>query len=412
MDIRIQPSRLCGKIEAVSSKSDVHRALICAALSDRETEITCNLMSGDIEATVRCLCAAGAEILYRADAGKLLVKPVRMVKKGIIPRELFCGESGSTLRFLIPVMAALGNPVCFTGAGELPNRPLSELLSVLSEHGMSFDKTRLPLRMEGKLTPGTYTLPGNISSQYITGLLLAFPLLCGPSEIRLQTELQSAAYVDMTIDTMSRFGIVIERTEEGFSFAGQALYSSPGLYAADGDWSNAAFWLCAGKLPGADIRVTGLREHSIQGDRTVAELLADYFSDGTETRTIDVSEIPDLTPALAALAVCTPGITKFVNAGRLRIKECDRISALSALASALGAGAGETEDTLSIQGSTALKGGCRFDSRNDHRIAMAAAVAASACREPVIIERAQAVEKSYPHFFEDYRKLGGKADVI
>ncbi|MDO4265415.1 MAG: 3-phosphoshikimate 1-carboxyvinyltransferase [Eubacteriales bacterium] len=418
MDIEIQPQALRGTVEAVSSKSDVHRALICAALSDRKTEISCNLMSKDIEATARCLNAAGAGIVYEKAAGKLLVSPVgSSAREGMRgddrEEELFCGESGSTLRFLIPVMAALGKPVCFTGAGELPNRPLSALLSVLSAHGMEFDGEKLPLRMRGRLEPGVYRLPGNISSQYITGLLLAFPLMEGASEIRLLTELQSAAYVDMTLDTMSRFGINIDRTENGFYYT-SGTYRSPEQYAADGDWSNAAFWLCADHLPGNALDVRGLRGLSVQGDRAVAEILKKHFhkEHAENTRTIDVSEIPDLTPALAALAVCTPGTTEFVNAERLRIKECDRISALHELAEALGAGASETASSLIIHGNARPEGGCSIDSHNDHRIAMAAAIAASACRNNVIIRGAQAVEKSYPHFFEDYRKLGGKADVI
>lgn len=513
MDIKVFPSKLNGRVQAVSSKSDVHRALICAAFADRPTEISCNLLSKDIEATIRCLRAAGAEIDAKIDtengSGAISVKPVRLA--GIraehgetvpggrkVPSsfdgacaELFCGESGSTLRFLVPVMAACGLSCRFTGEGKLPNRPMDVLVEALCAHGVRVklpaeheaeQASCLPMESSGKLAGGLFELPGDISSQYITGLLLAFPLIGETCELRLTTPLQSAAYVDMTVDTMRRFGVKLERTAEGWRYmpegtagAGQLgnnlsvrqvsgsggygqkkatdstsekkcinAYVSPGQYRSDGDWSNAAFWLCADKLPGNHIEVDGLRTDSLQGDQAAAALAealakrasaAEQKAGGhleqnqsdrkTEDSTaqlgcpekIDASGIPDLVPALTALAVFEPYCTEIVHAERLRLKECDRLAALCDVFGKLGAKIKERPDGLVIFGGGTghfpEETACvTVDGHNDHRIVMAAAIAASACRFPVVIRGAEAVQKSYPHFFADFRKLGGRADVI
>ena len=507
MDIRISPSNLNGFVQAVSSKSDVHRALICAAFADAPTEISCNLLSKDIEATARCLTAAGSLIETDIDqengSGTIRVNPAGMtvrkqerkqkrerdvaVDAAFEPEhaaeakpltdstaELFCGESGSTLRFLVPVMTALGKPATFTGEGELPNRPMDALLSVLSAHGVHAvccGSRCLPLTLSGRLSGGVFLLPGDISSQYITGLLLSFPLIGERAEICLTTGLQSAAYVDMTLDTMSRFGISIQKTGQGYLYSHKQTehpakqtaylskqivypskqtvyfpkqtehllprqtaqkekdacgrqvknsrpYHSPGRYCSDGDWSNAAFWLCAGKLSGNSISVKGLRRESLQGDRAAADLLSlfeeKHQNETKPLRVIDASNIPDLVPAFSALAAATPGTTKFVRAGRLRLKECDRLTALSDVLGKMGARVEERQEELIIEGAAdgRLSGGCEVSGHNDHRIVMAAAIAASACRKEVIIKGAQAVQKSYPHFFSDFRKLGGRADVV
>ena len=448
MDIEIFPSKLNGSLQAVSSKSDVHRALICAAFADAPTEICCNLLSKDIEATARCLSAAGADIKLEIDSkegsGTISVKPAAphdtdtsaVLTDTDRMTAFFCGESGSTLRFLVPVMAALGLKAYFTGAGELPNRPMDALISLLRTHRVCVDcmgardGEALPLQLSGKLLGGLFALPGNISSQYITGLLLAFPLIGERSEIRLTTELQSAAYVDMTLDTMSRFGISIEKTKQGYIYLPEKEarrdklpYRSPGKYSSDGDWSNAAFWLCAGCLTGNSISVEGLRSNSLQGDRAILDILRMFDRSNIlktsgqaqyAPRVIDASGIPDLIPAVAALAAVVPGTTEIIHAGRLRLKECDRLSALCDVLGKMGAGIEEHPEGLTIQGAgdEGLCGGCEVSGHNDHRIVMAAAIAASACRESVLIRGAQAVQKSYPHFFSDFQKLGGKTDVI
>ena len=511
MDIKVFPSKLNGRVQAVSSKSDVHRALICAAFADRPTEISCNLLSKDIEATIRCLRAVGAEINAKIDtengSGTISVKPVRLAGSNAergemamsgrkvpssfdgVCAELFCGESGSTLRFLVPVMAACGLSCRFTGEGKLPNRPMDVLSEALCAHGVRVKLPAeheaeqaccLPMEISGKLAGGLFALPGDISSQYITGLLLAFPLIGETCELRLTTPLQSAAYVDMTVDTMRRFGVKLERTEEGWRYAPGSTYHSPGQYRSDGDWSNAAFWLCADKLPGNHIEVEGLRADSLQGDQAAAALAealakrasaAEQKTGGhleqnrsdrkTEDSTaqldcpekIDASGIPDLVPALTALAVFEPYCTEIVHAERLRLKECDRLAALCNVFGKLGAkieerldglvifggGTGQfheavseeeaekfpemasKEEAVHVPDTTSQNGAGQspeeisyvvVDGHNDHRIVMAAAIAASSCRFPVVIRGAEAVQKSYPHFFADFRKLGGRADVI
>lgn len=440
MDIRITPSNLRGTVAALSSKSDVHRALICAAFSEKATRIFCNVRSKDIEATARCLRTAGARINF-SEENEIFVEPVRpesarqMATLGKEacktdeplkaahaqrtaeaserrePPLLDCGESGSTLRFLLPVMGAFGKSVRFCGSGELPNRPLSALTSAMSAHGIRFSAEKLPFCISGRLSGGRFYLPGDISSQYITGLLLGFPLLHGqaPAEIVLTSRLQSAGYVDMTLDTMSRFGAAAERTETGFRFAGGNGYRSPGDYEADGDWSGAAFWLCAGRMRGNEILVTGLREASLQGDRAVSELVSGWER---EHRRIDASGIPDLVPALSALSAVSGGTTEIVHAERVRLKECDRLSAIAKEFGKLGVSISERADGLFIRGCERPAGGVTLDGHNDHRIVMAEAVLASACEKDCVITGAEAVEKSYPHFFADFRKLGGIADVI
>ena len=412
MDIRIYPGRLSGTLSAISSKSDVHRALICAALSQNPCSIRCNVYSRDIEATVRCLNAVGAGIHYSEEEELLRVVPISGTKEGTAG--IFCGESGSTLRFLLPVMSALKLCCDFSGAGKLPERPISLLTSLLREHGAVITEDQLPLTTEGGLKNGSFLLPGNISSQYITGLLLAFPLLGGPSELQLTTELQSAAYVDMTLDTMQRFGVRIRREGNRFFYDGSTGYHAPELYEAEGDWSNAAFWLCGDRMGENQIRVSGLRSDSLQGDRAVKEILSGLFSgpprDGE--RVIDASGIPDLVPILSALAAISPGVTRFIRAERLRLKESDRLAAVSGLLSALGADVAELPDGLLIHGKERLPGGVSVDGCNDHRIVMTAALLASACDAPVVITGAEAVSKSYPAFFADLNQLGGKTDVI
>lgn len=420
MDKTVMPSGLSGSLTAIPSKSDVHRALICAAFADAPTVISCNLLSEDIRATVRCLCAAGAEIAAEEKKGLLQVTPIpkKTAQEGTDSREevpeLFCGESGSTLRFLVPVMAAAGKEVCFTGAGELPNRPLAPLLSVLRAHGVCCRPERLPMRICGRLSGDSFSIAGNISSQYISGLLMAAPLLSQEIQICLTSKLESSAYVDMTVDTMRRFGVQAERTENGWRIPAGS-YHTPGSYPADGDWSNAAFWLCAARMQKRSISVLGLREDSLQGDRAIAALLAERFTDAdTETtlRTIDASEIPDLVPILAALAAVSPGTTDIVHAERLRLKECDRLSAVSEMLRAMGAEVTEHADGLSVRGVRQLRGGCRVNGHNDHRIVMTAAVLASVCEKEVTISDAEAVRKSYPRFWADFEQLGGKTDGV
>ena len=400
MNIVITPSPLSGAVRVPASKSAAHRLLIGAALADAPTRIAISGTNRDIEATAACLRALGAGIA--AEGGALVVSPIAGIPKAVT---LDCGESGSTLRFLLPVAAALGVHATFTGHGRLPQRPNAPLVAALREHGAVIDRDLLPMAVSGALTGGRWTLPGDVSSQYVTGLLFALPLLDGGSEISLTTPLASAAYVDMTLQALSQFGIAVEATGTGWRVPGGQRYRSPGGATVEGDWSAAAFWLAANAL-GARIDVEGLRPDSVQGDRAVAALL------GRET--IDATHVPDLVPALAVAAASRPMRTVITGAARLRLKESDRLQSVADMLAALGHSATVTPDGLIIDGGPPQP--CpapirTVDGANDHRIVMAAAVAAACGDRPVRVTDAQAVEKSYPDFFRDFEALGGIAHV-
>ena len=392
MDIIIKPTKLRGTVAAIPSKSQAHRLLICAAFADRETRLYCPDTNRDIEATADCLRALGAEITR--DEGGYSVLPVQSRP---VTAVLPCHDSGSTLRFLLPVAGALGVDVTFQLEGRLPQRPLSPLWEEMERMGCTLTRpTADTIRCQGKLQSGIYTISGGVSSQFITGLLLAFPLISGESQLEITGKLESAPYVTMTLKAMEQFGVMVQN----FSVAGNQHFTSPGTVTVEGDWSNGAFFLAA-KTLGSNVTVTGLRADSPQGDRAAAELLP-----GLEKKLIiDAADIPDLVPILAVTAACNQGAV-FTNIGRLRLKESDRVESGKEMIIALGGTAESDAETLTVQG-TGLHGGT-VDARNDHRIAMSAAIAATACREDVIILGAQCVEKSYPRFFEEYRKLGGR----
>ncbi len=418
MDVRITPGALSGTFAAIPSKSDAHRLLICAALADGPTRIQLPVRSADMDATVGCLRALGAAVTESA-SGELTVRP------GAVPENpvLNCGESGSTLRFLLPVAAALCGEVSFTGEGRLPQRPLGALLDAMGAHGAAASAPALPLTVRGRLRAGSYTLPGDVSSQFISGLLLALPLCAGDSELRLTSPLQSAAYVDMTLGTLARFGVRVDLYADGYGIPGGQRYRSPGRAAAEGDWSNAAFFLTAGALSGG-VACTGLDAQSRQADLAIAALLR-RFGAAVEASTerifaapgeltpqdIDVSEFPDLFPILAVLACGAKGTSTLYNAARLRLKESDRIACVAQMLRDLGAEVSEAPDALAVTGRGELSGG-ETQSFNDHRIAMAAAAASVLCRGDVILRDAQAVSKSYPAFFDDFTALGGNCRVL
>lgn len=419
MQVNCYPGKLQGAIGAIPSKSDAHRILICAALADKPTRVVMDLqLSEDIAATVRCLRALGAVIAEDGDA--LIVTPIADCPQSPL---LDCGESGATLRFLLPVVAALGCGAVFTGSGRLPQRPIGPLVQALSAGGVAVDSDALPLNMTGKLTASAYTLPGNISSQFITGLLLALTLLPEGGEISLEHKLESAAYVDMTFNTLAAFSFTAERTERGVKApAGQTL-RSPGEIAVEGDWSNMAFFLAAGAL-GGPVACSGLARKSVQGDREITALLARFGARVKQTEDvvvteaqhlqaieIDAREIPDLVPILAVVAAVSSGKTKIAGAARLRIKESDRLQTVRCMLADLGGKVEEGADFLLIEGQERLRGGT-VDCCGDHRIAMAAAIAATACQEKTVLVGAEAVAKSYPSFFEDYKRLGGHCDVV
>lgn len=392
MDIIIKPTKLKGTVAVIPSKSQAHRLLICAAFAEHETRLRCPDTNRDIEATADCLRALGADILR--DAGGYTVFPIQSIPQSAA---LPCRDSGSTLRFLLPVVGALGVDATFQLEGRLPQRPLSPLWEEMERMGCTLTRpTECTIRCQGKLNSGVYTISGGVSSQFITGLLLTFPLISGESQLEITGKLESAPYVTMTLKAMEQFGVMVQN----FSVAGNQHFTSPGTVTVEGDWSNGAFFLAA-KALGSNVTVTGLHADSPQGDRAAAGLLP-----GLEKKLIiDATDIPDLVPILAVTAACKQGAV-FTNIGRLRLKESDRVESVKEMIIALGGTAESDAETLTVQG-TGLHGGT-VDARNDHRIAMSAAIAATACSEDVIILGAQCVEKSYPRFFEEYRKLGGR----
>lgn len=421
MDVFIENIPLQGRVGAIPSKSMAHRYLMAAALADSPSEIVCGEMSEDIQATMDCLEAMGA-IINRKEK-RILVSPGwqearhRKVK-------LLCKESGSTLRFLLPVAAALGMESAFYAEGRLPHRPLSPLYEELVRHGCKLSpQGQVPLRCQGQLQAGVYEIPGNISSQYITGLLFALPLLKGDSEIRLTSRLESAQYVDMTCQVLREYGITVIRGERFFQIPGGQRFSAGRECLVEGDWSNGAFWLTAGAMGGRGITVSGLDVNSGQGDRKILEILREMGAKvnvkdrevtvspgrlrGVE---IDAGDIPDLVPVLAAAAAAGQGKTRIYNAGRLRLKESDRLRTVSRTLRDLGAQVREKDSELEILGQAQLSGGC-VDAAGDHRIAMMAAVASGICKAQVGITGAEAVNKSYPGFFRDFKELGGKVVI-
>ncbi len=405
-----EPKTLFGTVAAIPAKAEAHRALIAAALADKPTLVK-NLshLSNDIRATLEALCALGASFETLDDG--ILLRPISDVPQ---TATVDCGESGSTLRFLVPVISALvhgKSTVHVTGGGRLPERPMEDLLRVLRAHGAVIDGDRVPLSITGELTSGIYELPGNVSSQYVTGLMFALPLLRGDSEIRLTTPLESTGYVNITKKTLSSFDVQAEGVVKG----GQ-IYHSPGEITVGGDWSNAAMWLAAGALFGP-VKVTGLDMDSAQGDKAIVDVLQQFgasvvvqndtvtVSGGTlKGIEVDVRNIPDLLPVLSIVAAAAEGETRFVNAGRLRLKESDRLASVAALLKALGGNVKEGPDWLAVTGGSRLKGGV-CDVANDHRLVMAAVLASMISEKPVEFDGFQAINKSYPSFMEDYRKL-------
>lgn len=386
MNVTITPGLLRGAITPPPSKSQAHRLLIAAALADGESRIEHLADSQDIQATRRCMAALKAP-------GEDL--PV-----------LDCGESGSTLRFLIPVALALRGGGRFTGRGRLMERPQKPYFDLFDEKGIAYRQEDGVLTVQGRLTPGTFALPGDVSSQFVTGLLYALPLLEGDSRITLTTPLESRGYVDMTLEALERFGIRAECPDgRTLRVPGGQTYR-PCRAAVESDYSQAAFYYAANGL-GGQVEILGLNPRSAQGDRCIVPYHMQLCGPGEAE--LDVSQCPDLVPPLAAHAALRQGITRIVNAARLRIKESDRLTAVTQVLTALGADVVEGADRLTITGQPeGLAGGVTVDSHNDHRIAMMLAVAACRAAGPVTVTGAGCVAKSYPNFWEDYERLGGQ----
>ena len=385
MDLTIRPFFLRGDLTVPPSKSYAHRSLICAALADKPTQLVCRETNADIEATAECLRALGAEVI-RTESGYTVFPVKRVPETAVLP----CGESGSTLRFLLPVVGALGVDATFVLEGRLPERPLSPLWEEMERMGCSLScPAEKTVRCRGKLRQGEYTMDGGVSSQFITGLLFAHAIL-GGCTLTVTGKMESKPYVDMTEEVLRRFAA--------------PAFHSPGYVAVEGDWSSAAFWLTANEL-GSYVNLHGLNGDSVQGDRAVVEILH-QLEKGTPT--VSAADIPDLVPILAVCAAAKRGAV-FTDIRRLRLKESDRVASVIAMLENLGGRAEADENTLTVCG-TGLRGGI-VDAMNDHRIAMAAAVAATVCKENVTVLQAECVRKSYPAFWEEYARLGGKYEL-
>ena len=391
MDITITPGKLCGQICAIPSKSQAHRVLICAAFADKPTTIICRQTNQDIEATVDCLNALGASIVRTSDG--YIVTPMRQAPAHAV---LSCCESGSTLRFMLPIVGALGVVTTFIMEGRLPQRPLSPLWEEMERMGCKLSRpTPNTLLCTGKLVSGHYTINGSVSSQFITGLLFAMALMDGNSTLDVTGKLESKPYVDMTQNVLSMFGVQTDR----FAVSGRFPFRSPEYINVEGDWSNAAFFLVANQM-GSRVTITGLSMESTQGDSAIVSILARL----AESPVIDAADIPDLVPVLAVAAASINGAT-FVNIGRLRLKESDRVATVAYMLEQLGTNVSTSENTLTVYPAAFKE--CTVDAQGDHRIAMAAAIAATVATGPVTIRGAQCVAKSYPDFWKEYVKLGG-----
>lgn len=410
MNLTITPAKLRGTVTPPPSKSQAHRLIIAAALAAGESTITGLGDSQDITATRRCLAALGARIDdLPSEAVRIHGLGNAFIEAGPAP-VLDCGESGSTLRFLIPVALLVNGEAAFTGHGRLMERPLKPYEDLFREKGVAWEIKGGILAVDGgrsydrsALDPGTYRLPGNVSSQFFTGLLFALPLLDGDSVLVPTTPLESRGYLEMTRQAQALAGVRSQWRGDRLHIPGGQRYR-PFETAVEADWSQAAFWYAAQVL-GCDVAVTGMNERSLQGDRAVVAHSRAIGDGGTVA--IDVSGCPDLVPPLAAMGALMDGTLELWNAARLRMKESDRLSAVTAALTAMGAEVAEGPDSLTITGRPSLAGGCAVDCYNDHRIAMMAAVAAARCREPVTLLGAECVKKSYPNFWEDYRQLGG-----
>lgn len=410
-----------GSVQIIASKSCAHRLIILASLNDKSVDILCNSTSKDIEATVRCMTALGAVIDCR-EHGILHVEPIKAVPKQHC--ELDCGESGSTLRFLLPVVGALGAEVSFIMHGRLGERPLAPLDALLMRHGMSIYKKDNTLYCSGKLSAGEYDIAGNVSSQYISGLLLALPLLDGNSTLRVTDKLESSAYVDITLSALRLANAAVSADDmQHYSIRGGVGFSLASDLMVEGDWSNAAFFLCMGALSKGGITVHGLNADSCQGDRKIVDILSEMGAEITVSGdsvtvkrsmlkpvTVDASPIPDLIPTICALASAAEGDTNIINAARLRLKESDRLTSTASMLRSLGVRVTELSDSLIVHGTGRLHGGS-VDSYNDHRIAMAAAIAACAADGDVTICGSECVNKSYPTFFEELSSLDTEGET-
>ena len=413
MTRQITPFSCQGTLCAPLSKSAAHRAMICGALADRPTIIPLLDINEDIRATLNCLKAMGAAY----EEGQM--QPILTYRANA---KLDCACSASTLRFLMPVAAVLGGG-CFEGSPELVRRPVAQMCRVLRQKGVKVSGDTLPLLVSGGLSGGDFELPGDVSSQYVSGLLLAFPLTGRDCFIHLTSPLQSEGYADLTLSMLSAFGVRAEKTPDGYFVGKGQAYRSPGLLTPEGDYSGSANFLALAAMTG-EITVKGLSPQSLQPDRRILAYLTAYGADvqtnGNQITVkkahapravdFDASVCPDLSPIIAALALNAEGETRIKNASRLRLKESDRAEGICRMVRAFGGDAEIRGDCLRIRGKVPLHAGTFCST--DHRMVMAASVIAALCEGASRISEDQAVCKSYPLFWQDFDTVGGNSHVI
>ncbi len=413
--VKITPRNLTGTVTIPPSKSLSHRAIICAALSNGESKVENLIFSEDIIATAEAMESLGIKMNLKDSS----IDIIGSDKLELINSEIDCNESGSTLRFIIPIALLTSKEVTFKGRGRLVTRPLTTYYNIFDKEGIEYDtKSGLPLKVKGSLKPSVYEVEGNISSQFITGLMFSLPLLNGDSSIKIIGELESKGYVDLTIDVLSQYGVKIENKDyKEFIIKGNQKYKCQN-YRVEGDYSQVAFFIVAGLL-GGEITCLDMKKDSLQGDRAIIDIVqkmggkVEVLDDKiivhpskTHGAVIDASQCPDLVPIVATLGALSEGETRIINAERVRIKESDRLEAMRCELNKIGADIKETPDGLIINGKDMLEGGV-VDGWNDHRIVMAMAMASVRCKGELVIEGSEAIKKSYPTFFEDFKNLGG-----
>lgn len=420
-DLKIYPSKLKGELKIPPSKSMAHRAIICAALSDKLCRIDNIDYSDDIIATIEAMNSLGAVITKYEDYVEVVgaYKDIQSTKKNKV---IDCNESGSTLRFLVPISLLFEGSSRFIGKGNLGKRPLTTYYNIFDKQNIqySYERNILNLQIEGRLKGGTFEIEGNVSSQFISGLLFTLPLLKEDSKIIITTDLESKSYVDLTLKVMKDFGVeIINKNHKEFIIKGNQKYEGRN-YRVEGDYSQGAFFLCADAI-GNEVICKDLNIDSLQGDREIIDILRKMNVDimikeneiegkrrkKLKSTYIDGSQCPDIIPVLTSVAALAKGRTEIVNVGRLRIKECDRLSAITSELNKLGANVIEKEDSIIIDGMNELEGGVEVWSHKDHRIAMTLAIVSSRCNKPIVIKDYDCVSKSYPGFFEDFKKIGG-----
>lgn len=405
MNIKIEPGRLVGNVTPPPSKSLLHRYILSSALATGESVIENADASEDVLATLRCVSALGAK--WRLEGGALYVSGMGGVYKGEPEPRFDCGESGTTLRLMLPVASVLCGGGIFTGGKRLMERPLQPYFNLFDSAGIDYSLSGEKMRIKGTLAAGEYFVPGNISSQFFSGLMFAMAMCRGESLIAVDGVLESAAYAEMTCEVLRLAGIDAFASGDGFHISGGSI--KPRHYFAEADWSQAAFWIAANAV-GGDVHLNALSEASMQGDRHIAELSNKLRQSGVKE--INVAQWPDLLPPMAVIAAFSPGSCRFTGCERLRHKESDRVAAVCGVLSALGADISECDNIITVTGKRQLAGDAAVDCRNDHRIAMMASVAALGCREPVVISGCECVRKSYPSFYEHFSALGGKIHAV